>query len=67
MSKIVQTFDLNSSSYMTFKSLVAFNCFILNYFFHSLLIFILLAKKGFSIFDVKAKWDATIAMLLDWL
>jgi len=67
MSKFFQTFYLNSSFDMTSESLITFNFFILFFFSHSLLIFIFLVKKKIWILDVKVKWDATIAMLLDWL
>ncbi len=65
-SKIALTFYLNLSSHITTKILTTFKLLILIFFFCALLIPTLPTKNASWILEVGAKWDAIVAMLLDW-
>jgi len=65
-SKIALTFYLNPSSHITTKFLATFELLILIFFFCALLIPTLPTKNASWILEMEAKWDAIVAMLLDW-
>jgi len=65
-STIALTFYLNPSSHITTKFLATFKLLILIFFFCALLIPTLPTKNASRILEVEAKWNAIVAMFLDW-